>query len=204
MYRTAAGAGGGEEQLTRDGANKGYMSVAPDGNGLLFAEQRAAMGWDLIYLSLETPHERRPLLATALSEWSPALSRDGRWLAYVSHPIGGAPFQVFVRPAEETGAGVPVSPAGCWWPRWARSGRELFFRCADKLESVVVGQGANLPLSKPRVLFEGAFRDEFDVAPDGRFVMVKRSAREGEPAQIIYVPNWVDEMRAVYDAAVKG
>ena len=49
--------------------------------------------------------------------------------------------------------------------------------------------------SKPRVLFEGAYFDAYDVAPDGqRFLMVE-PVEGTQSTQINVVLNWLDELK---------
>lgn len=56
----------------------------------------------------------------------PALSPDGRWLAYVSDETGSN--QVYVRAFPGVNSGVwRVSTRGGVMPVWANSGRELFY-----------------------------------------------------------------------------
>ena len=56
----------------------------------------------------------------------PALSPDGRWLAYASNESGA--FEIYVRPFPETSSAKwQVSTAGGGEPTWSRTGRELFY-----------------------------------------------------------------------------
>jgi Tol biopolymer transport system component len=64
------------------------------------------------------------LLSSRAYETYPAVSGDGRWLAYSSNE-GGSP-AVYVRSLRDTSVRVLVSPAGRA-PRWSRSGQRLFF-----------------------------------------------------------------------------
>src|ERR1019366_4322846 len=61
---------------------------------------------------------------STFAEVFPALSPDGRWLAYASNESSGR-FEVYVRPFPDVNASrVQVSQAGGSEPRWAHSGRE--------------------------------------------------------------------------------
>jgi Tol biopolymer transport system component len=84
----------------------------------------------------------RPLLVERWDEEAPALSPDGRWLAYVSNETGRR--EVFVRPFPDVESGKwQVSTAGGVSPVWAHSGRELFFVSgAEELVSQAVSGGA--------------------------------------------------------------
>jgi len=54
------------------------------------------------------------------------------------------------------------------------------------------------PTFKPegsRLLFEGPYLDDYDVAPDGRFVMIQRGQSEAPSTEIVLVHNWFEELR---------
>jgi serine/threonine-protein kinase len=122
------------------------------------------------------------------------LSPDGRWVAYQSQDSGA--FEVYVVPyPNPAGERVPVSSGGGTDPRWSANGRELFYRNGDKMMVVDVPPGDNFRPSTPRMLFEKA--GSYDVAPDGRFLMIKppaQSAPEQAPEMHIIV-NWFEELR---------
>ncbi len=84
-----------------------------------------------------------PLLQATFQERNPDLSPDGRWLAYDSNESGRE--QVYVRPFPDVDKGRwQVSTGGGNQPRWARNGRELFFRRGTALMAV--------PFRRTRVL----------------------------------------------------
>lgn len=71
------------------------------------------------------------LLAASHAEVDPALSPDGKWLAYTSNETGR--HEVYVVPFPNvTAAKWPISTRGGNEPVWAHSGRELFFRSWGK------------------------------------------------------------------------
>ena len=83
-------------------------------------------GNDIAIARIGTSVETRPLLNTTSSERAPAISPDGRWLAYESDESGRA--EVYVRPFPAVDQGLwAISTSGGSEPRWARDGRELFF-----------------------------------------------------------------------------
>jgi hypothetical protein len=45
-----------------------------------------------------------------------------------------------------------------------------------------------------RVLFEGQYAPWYDVAPDGRFLMV-RDEQQGDTMQLRFVLNWLEELK---------
>ena len=112
----------------------------------------------------------RPLAIGPANELQPALSPDGKWLAYTADDLQGVR-DVFVMSFPGGGAGRLVSRGGGSEPRWARRGRELFFESGGSLVSVAVGVGATLEVSEPKPLFSllgyrrARNRAEYDVAP---------------------------------------
>jgi hypothetical protein len=61
---------------------------------------------------------------------------------------------------------------------------------------------ATLTVGRPRVLFEGEFEEggcctsNYDIAPDGRFLMIEPSRdREPEVSHLVVVDNWFTELR---------
>ena len=69
-----------------------------------------------------------PLLDTDAVEWQPALSPDGRWLAYSSTESGQSEVYVVAFPDPTVSERTTVSRGGGEAPVWAPSGRELFYR----------------------------------------------------------------------------
>ena len=135
---------------------------------------------------------------------SPAVSPDGRWLAYVSNE-GGGRYEVYVRPFPNTSDGKwPVSTDGGIEPVWAHSGRELFYKGSENLTLMVleVLPEPTFVIGERRALFaiQRFLLDpnypQYDVTPDGqRFVMIRTRAVE-EAGQLILVENFFEELKA--------
>ena len=150
-----------------------------------------------------------PLVAdTAFGEINPALSPDGRWLAYASNESGR--FEVYVRPYPDVNARRwQVSQAGGTEPRWAHNGRELFFRHGgNALVATSVVPGATFTLGAQTVLFDASRflvnlnASTYDVAPDDkRFVFLRRLDPTGPAGlartdKLVQVTNWGAEVQA--------
>jgi serine/threonine-protein kinase len=140
------------------------------------------------------------LLTGPSDEFSPAISPDGKWFAYVSSASGRN--EVFVRLLDDPGAGrTQVSSSGGEEPRWARSGKELFFRTrGGEMMGAEVTVGPTFSARPPRVLFVAPsmgtdnFHRAYDVGRDGRFLMVNQTAND--TGELVMVFNWFDEMKA--------
>ena len=121
------------------------------------------------------------MIPGTFGESAPALSPDGKWVAYQSDETGQ--MEVYVRPYPGPGARVSVSLHGGTEPAWAHGGgRELYFREGDSLMAATVVVSPAFAVTGRRLLFTGAFASgdsyrEYDVAPDDRhFVMLSGGA----------------------------
>lgn len=70
-------------------------SISPDGKWLAYAERDPVTNWDIWLVPLAGARNRVAYLRTQASEYSPAISPDGKRVAYTQVVRGGAP-QVFV------------------------------------------------------------------------------------------------------------
>ena len=123
----------------------------------------------------------------------PALSPDGKWLAYAS-TISGAN-EVYVRPYPQGGPSVLVSSRGGTEPSWSRDGTELFYRSGSRIMSVAHDRhSASGAFGTPQMLFSGAFdfsqERNWSSNPDGSFVMIKADLMMGRQLRVVL--NWFD------------
>ena len=121
--------------------------------------------------------------------------RDLAWLAYAALTTGRS--EIWVQPFP-TGPPTRVSGRGGTEPLWSRNGHELFYLEDQKLMSVAVKTGERFLAADPVVLFEGPYLHQaqppsYDVAPDGRFLMIKPA--RGVQAPITAVFNWTAAIR---------
>jgi hypothetical protein len=126
-----------------------------------------------------------------------SLSPDGRWIAYTSDATGR--FEIWVQPYPGPGAPVRLSPNGGVEPVWAKNGRELFYLEGKRVMSVALNAGSTFDFKPATLLFESVNAiygqpPSYDVAADGRFLMVKQL---GEPTEstMVVVLDWFDEVK---------
>jgi serine/threonine-protein kinase len=102
-------------------------------------------------------------IVTTRDESAPAISPDGKWLAYTSNESGD--FEVYVSRFSPNGAADnrkwPVSTGGGWAPVWARTGRELFYQNRARQIFAVAyrGTGDSFTVQKPRLWSETRLGD---------------------------------------------
>jgi Tol biopolymer transport system component/tRNA A-37 threonylcarbamoyl transferase component Bud32 len=198
--------------LPADGSERTAARVSPeghfhphgwfrDGRELLAVEVTTTATPDIVAITMSEPFAKRPVVETPGTEGmgGAAVSPDGRWLAYVTDSTGAS--EIWVRPFPGPGVAVRISPEGGVEPVWSRSGRELFYRLGGRLMAVPVQAGSEFQFSKPTVLFDGQFEytrpgnqpPSYDVAPDGRFLLLKPPvAIQSQP--ITVVVNWAEEL----------
>jgi serine/threonine-protein kinase len=172
------------------------MELTPDLRRLLFRDDDPTTLRDIYWARPESLLAAQVLLGSPLDERTITISPDGRYFAYVSNASGDD--EVYLRRLAAESSTWPVSNGGGLEPRWARSGRELFFRRGDSLYVVPVSLGAEPVIGPPRALFGGRYEASiahsfYDVAPDGNhFAMVRTQGAEGDLV-IHVVQNWFEQ-----------
>ena len=175
-----------------------------DGRSMLISEISPKTGFDILLLDLQT-RQTRPWLQTEFDEDEVSVSPDGRWVSYVSNQTGRA--EVWVRPFPGPGAPIRVSPDGGREPLWSRNGSELFYQSGRKLMTAeVAARAPELRFKTPRMLFEGGFVPydpnvprTYDVASDGRFLMIQESAQPA-PQTLVIVQHFTEELKRLAPA----
>ncbi|HET9372385.1 MAG TPA: hypothetical protein VFO19_19115 [Vicinamibacterales bacterium] len=125
---------------------------------------------------------------------SPAISPNGKWMAYVSTESGRG--EIVDVPFPNTGdSRWPVSVGGGLEPVWSRDGRELFYRSGKgERVSVRVETENAFSIGAAAVLFPdthfvrlSTYR-QYDVARDGRCILV-RPIGAGRASRLILLRN---------------
>jgi len=191
-----AAAGTGDAQLRTESTNPVPQAFSPDGQFLIYSDAR-----DIFMLQMQGESTSTPILATPALESGAYLAPDGRWLAYASDESGRSEIYVRPFPSIEDGRWL-VSTDGGAEAAWAHDGGELYYRNGDRMMRVAVDLSSTFSYGRPEVLFEGDYDTHrarnYDVAADGRFLMVKdvtppdrASARE----HLVLVQNWIEELK---------
>jgi Tol biopolymer transport system component len=197
MSQPADGSGPAQ-LLVRSETRVWPASWAPDGRTLLLNVLGPSGAGDLDSLRLDAQPPTVPFLHGPSNEWGAAVSPDGRSVAYVSDESGR--FEVYVQPREDAGSKRQVSTGGGTEPVWSRDGGELFFRNGDTLMSVSLRAGESLRVGKPTPLFRGRSLaslpglPNYDVAPDGRFLMVMPADQDPGLPAIHIVMDWLEDL----------
>jgi len=170
----ADGSGRPERLLAGDSAQMDESQWSADGRWLLYRVGVSDGMRDIYARGFGTDTSRVTVSAGTFDEYAPALSPDGRWVAYVSVESGQE--EVYVRPFPDTDrARWQVSASGGATPVWTHSGRELLYVSAsDSMISVPIPDGADFHSGTPTALFStrpffiGPFHQSFAIMPTER------------------------------------
>ena len=168
-------------------AKLGFTGIwLPDGSALVTAvnDLHPGSGADIAMIRNGGRGPLEALAATEFTEAFPAVSPDGRWLAFVSDQSGQS--DIYVQPISEPGDQTRISQGGGTEPAWGPDGHELFYRTlSDSEPQLVVAELQTQPTFRVvsrTALFSLADiiatnpHANYDVAPDGTmFVMVRRT-----------------------------
>jgi Tol biopolymer transport system component len=150
-------------------------SRSPDGRTLSYvkSENNLFSGWTLD-LATKTPTQIPNSGPEALGT---SISPDGRWIAYQSTASGR--YEVYVQPLGRPGPAVQVTTQGAFRPLWSAGQREMFFDDGNRqLFAVPIrteptfSAGMPVPLAIKGFFQAGVGRRQYDLLPDGRFVMM--------------------------------
>ena len=209
LWWIRADGSGTPQKLLEKTANPRPFSFSPDGRLVYspFGAQGLPDLWTLpIDLSdSEYPKAGKPepFLTDAFVEVDPAFSPDGKFIAYASNEFGTN--DIFVRPFPGKGGKWRVSTGGGKFPAWSAQTREMFFLGGDDRIMVasytVTGDSfvaaAPRPWS-PTQVFRDGVRQSFDVAPDGKRVVIfprPTETKDEGSLHATFLLNFFDEVR---------
>jgi Tol biopolymer transport system component len=170
-------------------------SVTPDGKQLVVLDRYR----DLFLLDFARPDRLQPLLQSRFDERLGEVSPDGRWIAYESDE-SGKQFEVILRsfPNVEDRRAV-ISVGGGRYPRWGPKGtNELYWLRADgAMMATSITLAPTFELGATKKLFDwrappaGVSGREYDVAPDGRFLVAEAvETTSDRQTAVSVILNW--------------
>ena len=135
--------------------------------------------------------------------WASAMSPDGKWIVTESPAAGRMEVYIERFPELRDRQLVSVGTGG-ENAVWSPDGRELFYRVGSgAMMAVAVQTQPTLSLGPPRRLFDlpghvGRIITSrgWDIAPDGRFLMIKTAApaTTATDRRVVLVQNWSEEL----------
>ncbi|MBI4502863.1 MAG: serine/threonine-protein kinase [Gemmatimonadetes bacterium] len=192
LYQSRADGTGARDPLGGPEGDLEPTSWSPDGRFLLAALWREGSNGDIV---VRGPNGQwKDLTGGAGTQRAGSFSPDGRWIAYSSDESGR--FEIYLMDWPETRGRWIVSSGGGFDPVWSRDGRELYYLARNRVMAVSFQGGAKPLLSAPHERYTGPFRpdplgdsDGYDVAADGRLLMLFPAARAGAEEFTVTV-NW--------------
>jgi Tol biopolymer transport system component len=192
LYRKTVG-GGPEELIYRGPDREASEAWLKDGS-ILFGN----LGGHKYFLL--RPGEREPKLIyqSDFQVDEPAISPDGKWVAYGSRESGT--WQAYVARFPEWDEQRQISTDGGMQPHWRADGREIVYVTSDgKLMSVGVKPGTSFEASPPALLFNTGLRasgtlEQWTMSHDASRFYVLTSVQEGE-TPITVALNWLPTAR---------
>ena len=182
-------------------------SMSPDGKHLAFFKISDPDGW--LY-TVDVTEEGSALQAgmparffeSKSVEIQPSFSPDGRWIAYQTSETGG--FEVVVRPfppaPDGQGGKWQISTGGGANPRWSRNTNELLYQTPGGQVMAVsyTVDGDSFVADKPRVKLDNLGGTDWDLAPDGRAVVLAPAGSAETPIAehtVVFLQNLFDELK---------
>ncbi|HKD86199.1 MAG TPA: protein kinase [Terriglobales bacterium] len=201
LFMKAADGSGAEEVVLQDDTDKTWPSITRDGRYLVY-ERRAkggTTGEDIWAMPLFGDRKPFPIVQTPFLDATPAVSPDGKWLAYSSDESNRR--EVYITPFPSGGPKWQASTAGGLFPRWRGDGKELYFISYDgSMNAVeVMPSATSVALGTPHALFSSTLQGlnfgPYDVSANGqRFLLNGAGAVEGETTPLTLVTNWVEAL----------
>jgi Tol biopolymer transport system component len=169
-----------------------------DGQWLLFVGNSGKGNLSDIWTYSFRDKQARPWLATSFFESAPALSPDGKWIAYQSDESGRN--EIYVRAFPESEEKFPVSNTGGKMPAWRADGREIYYVSPDvKMMAVSVDtshdihSGTPAPLFDVRLLYHPNLR-QYDTVDGTRFLL-NRLVVDEQRFPFTLVQNWTARLK---------
>ena len=187
-------------------------SWTPDGTTLAIDISNPGTGLDIGLLPVDgSPAEWRPLIQTPEQESKPAISPDGRWIAYQASYSGDS--QIYVERFPDLGdrRQVSVGSSVHFNATWAQDGSALYYvglnPLAVKRATITADAGGAPVVGTAEVRFTHRFFNSpityrtWDLSPDADRILMIVPVRNladnttDERPQIIIIQNWIEELR---------
>ncbi len=205
---TKASSGLGEPKIVLSSTTSGATFPccwSPDGRFIIYLKRGLKTRLDLYAVTLDAEKKEVLLLNSPFDERSPALSPDGKWLAYSADDTGA--WEIYVQSFSVDGKlgsnRKRVSTTGGRLPVWSRDGRELFFIADDGqlMSSSTKASGEAFEFTAPKALLRtrmladsGSFH-EYDVSPDGEKFLIGTLIGEPTAPPPTVILNWPQLLR---------
>ena len=162
---------------------------------VVIREEIPGKGMDLrVWPDPDDPESLVSLLDGPDDELAPIVSRDGKWLAYVSNYSGID--EVYVTAFPEPEARHKISMKGGHSPTWAPDGKTLYYFQSNQMIAISIETDPRFRVTGREELFDGEYvhyrwSRQYDIHPNGEsFVMIKNPPR----GNVEVITRWFDEL----------
>ena len=198
VYTTSAYSLGGVRRWPMDPVGSIVDITGPTPAGALAYRSVSDGGeWDIFAQPAGSGPAIPVAAETGTFEYAPALSPDGRYLAYVTGP--GESSQLWVRPFPEGDQRALVVATGGHTPAWKPDGKQLFYITMSHMVRLSVTTDPTFSVLQVDTLFATApymrrrSVRSYDVAADGRLLMIEQST--DDIPELILVNNFAGELQ---------
>ncbi len=168
-----------------------WPNWSPDGKEVIFMNQVGGGSADILALLIQGDGEVREVVVTDYNENMPALSRSGKWLAYVSNVTGRE--EIWVRSYPNPGPPIRISANGGTEPVWGVEDGEILFYQGDNMMAATVKTEMEFRVEGVEMLFTA--NGSYDIGLDGRFLLNKPIIGNQSMNEIHVVLNWFEELK---------
>jgi eukaryotic-like serine/threonine-protein kinase len=172
-----------------------------DGRYLLFTCPSPATGTDIWLFDTANPSKPSPLVQTSAAENHGRFSPDGKWFSYTSTKTGRS--EAYINSFPKVGNEIRVSPNGALWPKWSKSGDELFYVAENRRQLLAVRlrrTADGLEVDPPKTVVDltkavlgesvDPARAPYEVSKDGQRFLFNVPLEESVPPSLIVGLNW--------------
>ncbi len=149
---------GEERRLTESTRLQRPGGFSPDGELLVYQEQRTDTGWDVLAVLLDYYLQPQgvpaALFESPANETNARISPDGQFIAYESDELDSV-VQIYVRSFPDLSKKWQITHDGARWPQWSPDGGELFHWMTGRQELVVTSfavEGAEIRVQEETTL----------------------------------------------------
>lgn len=200
IFSKPADGSGPEQPVLEDAAIEFPLDISSDQRYLVFTRVGSDKGKPEVW-ALPLFGDRKPLqvVQSAFESSLPALSPDGKWVAYENRESGR--YDIYVTAFPGGGVKWQASTSGAVRAKWRHDGKELFFLdLADNVMAVdVKTDGKTVQFGTPHLLFHVAGiqnqQGPYTVTPDGKKFLINSGDLKEESQPLTLVQNWTAELK---------
>jgi Tol biopolymer transport system component len=197
FYMKAA-SGSGTEEIVYSSPDmfKTPRAFSPDGKYLVYWQIDPQTHRDIWILPMEAPRTPRPFRNTPSEEQNPAISPDGKWLAYTSDETGRN--EIYVESFPTPGKRFQITTSGGSEMVWRRDGKQVYVASADGRTLMVadVLPGSDMKLGPLRpVLTAVTNMTTGDVTSDFQRVLIAVTPDGPAPRTLTVLLDWTGALR---------